>query len=108
MAEQSGAFAGRLKAIREAAGLSQYALARRSGLTKQALSRLELGERDPTWVTVQLLAAALGADFGEFADPNVRPPVPTEPAAANPRKAKPAGARQEAKGKAAAGLPRSA
>jgi transcriptional regulator with XRE-family HTH domain len=73
------AFAERLKGLREAAGLSQYALAKRSGLTKQALSRLELGEREPTWVTVQLLAAALGVDCREFVDPGLKPPAPEPP-----------------------------
>ncbi len=79
MADKAGAFAVRLKTIREAAGLSQYALAQRSGLTKQALSRLELGEREPTWETVQLLAVALGVDCREFVDPGIKPPPAAEP-----------------------------
>ncbi len=85
MSDHPTTFAGRLKALRVAAGLSQYALAQRSGLTKQALSRLELGEREPTWATVQLLAAALAVDFREFADPNVRPPSETEVPPRRPR-----------------------
>jgi transcriptional regulator with XRE-family HTH domain len=68
-------FAERLREIREKTGLSQYALAKKSGLTKQALSRLELGEREPTWQTVQLLAAALGVDCREFVDPSLQPPA---------------------------------
>jgi transcriptional regulator with XRE-family HTH domain len=72
-------FAERLRGLRENAGLSQYALAKKSGLTKQALSRLELGEREPTWQTVQLLAAALGVDCRAFVDPGLQPP-PEEPA----------------------------
>jgi transcriptional regulator with XRE-family HTH domain len=64
-------FAGRLRTLRESAGLSQYALAKRAGLSKQGMSRLELGEREPTWVTVQRLAAALGVSFEAFADPDV-------------------------------------
>jgi transcriptional regulator with XRE-family HTH domain len=73
MPERPSAFADRLRALREGAGLSQYALAKRSGLSKQALSNLELGNREPTWTTVQLLAAALDVDFREFADPDLRP-----------------------------------
>jgi transcriptional regulator with XRE-family HTH domain len=79
VADKHLAFADRLKSLRESAGLSQYALAQRSGLTKQALSRLELGEREPTWATVQLLAAALGVDCREFVDPGLKPPAPEPP-----------------------------
>jgi transcriptional regulator with XRE-family HTH domain len=88
--EQHLSFADRLRTQREAAGLSQYALAKKSGLTKQALSRLELGEREPTWATVQLLALALGVDCRSFTDPNLRtPPQADEPprGRGRPRKA---------------------
>jgi len=67
-------FAGRLRERREAVGLSQYALAKLSGLTKQALSRLELGAREPTWNTVQRLALALGVDCRAFVDPTIKLP----------------------------------
>ncbi len=83
-------FAERLRGLREGAGLSQYALAKKSGLTKQALSRLELGEREPTWQTVQLLAAALGVDCTSFVDPNLTPPA-EEPAAPRGRSRQDAG-----------------
>jgi transcriptional regulator with XRE-family HTH domain len=72
-------FAGRLKDLREGAGLSQYALAKRSGLSKQALSNLELGAREPTWETVQRLALALGVDCRAFVDPGLTLP-PERPA----------------------------
>jgi transcriptional regulator with XRE-family HTH domain len=75
----SKSFADRLREAREAAGLSQYALAKRSGLSKQAVSNLELGEREPTWQTVQLLAVALGVDCTAFVDPSLQPPA-SEPA----------------------------
>jgi transcriptional regulator with XRE-family HTH domain len=67
-------FAARLIHLREAAGLSQYELARRTGLTRQTLSRLEMGESVPTWPTVQLLARALGVDCTSFVDPNLQTP----------------------------------
>src|SRR5262245_39942337 len=79
-------FAGRLQALRERAGLSQYELARRTGLTRQTVSRLEMGDRDPTWGTVQLLALALSADFREFADPDVKLPDVSTPARGRPPK----------------------
>ncbi|SRR5579871_118991 len=64
-------FADRLRGLRESAGLSQYALAKRAGLSKQAMSRLEMGEREPTWVTVQRIAAALGVSCEAFTDPDI-------------------------------------
>jgi transcriptional regulator with XRE-family HTH domain len=90
MPEPSGSFADRLRGLREAAGLSQYALAKKSGLSKQALSNLEAGNREPTWQTVQLLATALGADCTAFADPGLVPPeaAPARPRG-RPRKAAP-------------------
>src|SRR5262245_36686152 len=80
-------FAEKLRERREFAGLSQYALAKLSGLTKQALSRLEMGEREPTWNTVQRLAAALGVDCRAFMDPNLTlPPVQPAGRAGRPKK----------------------
>jgi transcriptional regulator with XRE-family HTH domain len=46
-------------------------LAKLSGLSKQALSNLELGNREPNWNTVQRLAAALGVSCDDFIDPAV-------------------------------------
>ena len=78
MANIPKTFADRLRGLRDQAGLSQYGLAKLSGLSKQALSRLELGDNEPTWETVQLLASALGVDCTAFADPGVKPPAPAE------------------------------
>jgi transcriptional regulator with XRE-family HTH domain len=82
-------FAERLAAARRLAGLSQYALARRSGVSKQALSLLELGERAPTWETVQLLALALGVSTEDFRDPGLTlPPEKPPPRMGRPPKVK--------------------
>jgi transcriptional regulator with XRE-family HTH domain len=80
------AFARRLQAARRAAGLSMFALGKLSGLTRQALSRLERGEREPTWHTVQLLAGALGVSCEAFLDPAVRPPREETKPRGRPRK----------------------
>jgi transcriptional regulator with XRE-family HTH domain len=80
MADGPSSFAGKLRQLRENAGFSQYALAKRSGLSKQALSRLEMGEREPSWETVQKLALALRVDSRQFVDPAVT--IPTEEEAA--------------------------
>jgi len=49
----------RLRALREAAGLSQLQLAAASGLTHEAISRLEVGHKSPNARTVHQLAHAL-------------------------------------------------
>src|SRR5262249_29329416 len=69
-------FAGRLRELRLAAGLTQPGLAERAGMAKDALARLERGESDPKWVTVCTLADALGVGVGEFARKPVAPPQP--------------------------------
>jgi DNA-binding XRE family transcriptional regulator len=61
-------FAGRLKVLRRKAGLTQYALARKAGLSRQSLNQLERGDSEPAWQTVQLLALALGVATEEFRD----------------------------------------
>jgi transcriptional regulator with XRE-family HTH domain len=67
-------FAVRLASLRERAGMSQYRLAQLAGLTKQTISRLEMGESVPTWPTVQLIALALRLDYGALADPSLQLP----------------------------------
>jgi transcriptional regulator with XRE-family HTH domain len=65
-------FAARLRDVRAEAKMTQYELADRSGLHRQTIARLELGERQPSWETVQILADVLGVDFSAFADPALR------------------------------------
>jgi transcriptional regulator with XRE-family HTH domain len=69
-------FASRLAALRGAAGISQYRLAQISGVAKQTLSKLEMGETAPSWETVQLLARALGVSCEAFMIDDVQPPPP--------------------------------
>jgi excisionase family DNA binding protein len=56
----------RLRALREATGQSQLALAAASGLTHEEISRLELGRRAPLAPTVRALARALGVMPEQF------------------------------------------
>lgn len=70
-------FATKLIELREAAGLSQTELGKRAGITKQAVSHLERGIREPTWGTVQVLAQALGVECQVFVDPGLI--MPDEP-----------------------------
>jgi excisionase family DNA binding protein len=56
----------RLRALREAAGLTQIQLAAASGLTHEQISRLETGRYAPYADTVRTLAQALGVDPERF------------------------------------------
>jgi putative transcriptional regulator len=50
----------KLKAIREAKGMSQGALAQKAKITREYVNRLEAGRYDPTIGVLQRLAKALG------------------------------------------------
>src|SRR4051812_28924717 len=56
----------RVRELREKQGLSIAELARRSDLTRNGLSRVELGARTPSSVTVEKIAAGLNVDPGEL------------------------------------------
>lgn len=60
---------GNLARIRTAKGLTQEALAERSGFSQQYLSGLERGRRNPTIVTLYELAQALGVDYLDLLRP---------------------------------------
>jgi len=64
--------AAQLRSLRLAAGFTQLELAARSGITHEAISRLELATRSPRAETIRRLAAALDIEPTDF----VRPPVP--------------------------------
>ncbi|MBA4307745.1 MAG: transcriptional regulator [Sphingopyxis sp.] len=55
--------------IRKEKGLTQEALAEKSGLSQQYISGLENGQRNPTIVTLYELANALGVSHVELVDP---------------------------------------
>jgi transcriptional regulator with XRE-family HTH domain len=55
--------------IRNAKGLTQEALAERSGFSQQYLSGLERGRRNPTIVTLYELAQALEVDHLDLLRP---------------------------------------
>jgi transcriptional regulator with XRE-family HTH domain len=81
-------FAGRLRELREKAGLSRQQLADKAGLKVGGVRNLEQGVREPGWRTVVALADALGVDCRAFleephdmpADRGGRPPKPKEKA----------------------------
>jgi transcriptional regulator with XRE-family HTH domain len=69
-------FGGRLRELREQAGLTQSGLGERAGLSGNALARLERGERQPLWETVLALAEALGVGVEAFTTPPAQMPKP--------------------------------
>jgi DNA-binding XRE family transcriptional regulator len=84
----AGWFAGRLRELRDGAGLTQVELASKAGLTREGVAQLETGRRKPAWETVLVLCEALGCSCEAFTrPPSDRPPTgpgrpPREPAAA--------------------------
>jgi len=59
-------FGGRLRELREKAGLTQQELADQSGLTREGVAQLETGRRKPAWATVLSVCQALGVTCEEF------------------------------------------
>lgn len=59
-------FAARLRALREAAELSQKELAERAGFHEFSVAKWEMGIREPTWPTVLALADALNVSTEAF------------------------------------------
>ncbi|MBM4073826.1 MAG: helix-turn-helix transcriptional regulator [Planctomycetes bacterium] len=57
-----------VRRLRTAAGLSQAQLAERLGADRAYISGLELGQRNPTIVTLWHVAKALGVRMREFFD----------------------------------------
>jgi transcriptional regulator with XRE-family HTH domain len=72
----------RIRAMREAHGLSLRALAERSGLSSNAISLIERGENSPTVSSLHLLASALDVSITRFfEDEQERSIAYVEPAA---------------------------
>jgi transcriptional regulator with XRE-family HTH domain len=57
-----------MRALREAAGLTQKALAERVGTSEAYVSNIEGGRRDARWSTIARLLLALGAGLHDLAD----------------------------------------
>ncbi len=70
-------FSGRLRELREAAGLSRKSLAERAGLQSEAGIRdVEQGRRQPGWEMVVALCQALGVGCNAFLEePAARAPA---------------------------------
>jgi transcriptional regulator with XRE-family HTH domain len=64
-------FAGRLRVLREAQGISQARLADLAGCHVLTVSKIERGVHEPAWPLVLALAEALGVEVTAFLQ---RPP----------------------------------
>jgi len=78
-------FAARLRELRTAKGLTQHELAERSGLHRQAIAKLELAEREPSWASVLALAKGLGVSIAAFETPAEATPALSQEAPPRPR-----------------------
>lgn len=67
--EVHAVIAGRVRALRTAAGLSLDQLGRRSGVSRSAISLIERAESSPTAVVLDKLAAALGVPLTALLEP---------------------------------------
>jgi DNA-binding XRE family transcriptional regulator len=68
-------FAGRLRELRQRAGLTQADLAGRAGLTREGVAQLETGRRKPAWETVLALCSALACSCEAFTQPPAKGPA---------------------------------
>ncbi|HYH66575.1 MAG TPA: helix-turn-helix transcriptional regulator [Urbifossiella sp.] len=59
-------FGPRLRAIREAAGMTQGDLAAAAGVGRVILNRYEAGKAEPSWSVIVALAAALEVSPNDF------------------------------------------
>jgi transcriptional regulator with XRE-family HTH domain len=63
-------FARRLRQLRDAAGLTQFELSKKVGITHSAISRLERGERSPLWEVVVAMCRAMKVTPNQFLGPD--------------------------------------
>jgi len=85
--DQAAWFAGRLRELREKAGLTQEQLGEKAGLTRGGVAQLEIGRRAPSWDTVLAICSALGVSCEAFRQP---PAAAPRKGPGRPPKAKPA------------------
>lgn len=62
-----------LKRIRTRAGLTQLEIAEKCGLFRTYVSRIELGDANPTVLVLGALAASLDVDIGELLAEDLNP-----------------------------------
>ena len=63
----SAALAATVRRLREEQDLTQEDVAYDAGLTTSTLSRVETGDNNPSWTTVERIAGALGVSLVQLA-----------------------------------------
>ncbi len=66
MATLAHSVAAQVRALREGRGWTQEQLAEAAGLSRDAISRIERGDREPKLVTLEAIAAAVGVDVARL------------------------------------------
>ena len=66
MTTTSTGLGGRVRSLREQAGLSAGALAERSGVNRQTITSIESGSHVPNLRTVERVAQGLGLTLGQL------------------------------------------
>jgi transcriptional regulator with XRE-family HTH domain len=80
-------FGGRLKKLREEAGLTQRELAERAEVSLSIVFQIEQGaKKDPRISTLVALAEALGVSVDELVGRETEPPEPEPPKKRRPQK----------------------
>lgn len=69
------AFSESLKQARQAAGMSQLQLSEKSGISQQAISKLEKGKSSPSEYTMKQLAQALRVPLADLIEENKKSPL---------------------------------
>ena len=88
-------FGERLARLREDAGLSQSALAKRVGASQSAISQMEAGDRNPSYAMLAQLAEALGVSTAYLVGAAVEQLSPAEEVHFRRYRALPAAAQRE-------------
>jgi len=57
-----------VRQLRQKRDLSMEALANKAGVTLNTITRLELAQSEPGWMTVRKVIAALGVSLGELGE----------------------------------------
>jgi transcriptional regulator with XRE-family HTH domain len=75
----------RVRVHRTALGWTVQELAERSGVSRRMLTQIELGQANPSLVTVDKVARALGTDFASLTIPVDDAPLAVRPPGTSPR-----------------------